>query len=206
CGRGPPCQPRSDKRLARNTCSPSDQVPAPFASLDAREGSPPARTVSLSCQCRYGARRRIPRSSVEISSPDARNTLKIRHKAAGYRQTGRRAEQGGESFPLPAPPHAGASCAGRAKHASTRPDQAGRHAMALDEGVELESVRKPLSEAGDILGLWQDDDGSVGLTFASDLKPETWKSIISEAVFEIADELAGGDDKRRGEIMAMILG
>ena len=78
--------------------------------------------------------------------------------------------------------------------------------MALDEGVELESVRKPMAEAGDIMGLWQDDDGSVGLTFASDLKPETWKSIISEAVFEIADELAGGDDKRRGEIMAMILG
>ena len=36
--------------------------------------------------------------------------------------------------------------------------------MALDEGVELESVKKPLGEAGDILGLWQDDDGSVGLT------------------------------------------
>ena len=78
--------------------------------------------------------------------------------------------------------------------------------MALDEGVELESVKKPLSEPGDILGLWQDDDGSVGLTFASELKAETWKAIISEAVFEIADELAGGDDKRRGEIMAMILG
>ena len=78
--------------------------------------------------------------------------------------------------------------------------------MALDEGVELESVKKPLGEAGDILGLWQDDDGSVGLTFASDLKPEAWKAILSEAVFEIADELAGGDDKRRSEISAMIMG
>jgi hypothetical protein len=78
--------------------------------------------------------------------------------------------------------------------------------MALDEGVELESVKKPLSEAGDIMGLWQDDDGSVGLTFASDLKPEAWKSILQEAIFEIADELAGGDDKRRSEIIAMIMG
>src|SRR5207249_11464105 len=32
-----------------------------------------------------------------------------------------------------------------------RGDQRGRRAMALDEGVELESVKKPLSEAGDIL-------------------------------------------------------
>jgi hypothetical protein len=78
--------------------------------------------------------------------------------------------------------------------------------MALDEGVELESVKKPLSESGDILGLWQDDDGSVGLTFASDLKPEAWKAILSETVFEIADELAGGDDKRRAEIVAIITG
>ena len=78
--------------------------------------------------------------------------------------------------------------------------------MALDEGVELESVKKPLGEAGDILGLWQDEDGSVGLTFASDLKPESWKAILSEAIFEIADELAGGDDKRRSEIVAIITG
>jgi hypothetical protein len=78
--------------------------------------------------------------------------------------------------------------------------------MALDEGVELESVKKPLGEAGDIMGLWQDDDGSVGLTFASDLKPEAWKAILSEAVFEIADELADGDEKRRAEIVAIITG
>jgi hypothetical protein len=78
--------------------------------------------------------------------------------------------------------------------------------MALDEGVELESVKKPLGEPGDILGLWQDDDGSVGLTFASDLKPEAWKAILQEAIFEIADELAGGDDKRRAEIVAIITG
>ena len=78
--------------------------------------------------------------------------------------------------------------------------------MALDEGVELESVKKPLGEAGDILGLWQDEDGSVGLTFASDLKPEAWKAILQEAIFEIADELAGGDDKRRGEIVEIIMG
>jgi hypothetical protein len=44
------------------------------------------------------------------------------------------------------------------------------------------------------------------LTFASDLKPEAWKAILSEAIFEIADELAGGDDKRRTEIIAMISG
>jgi len=78
--------------------------------------------------------------------------------------------------------------------------------MAIDEGVELESVKKPLAEAGDILGLWQDDDGSVGLTFASDLKPETWKAILAEVVFEIADELAGGDEKKRGEIVSTIMG
>lgn len=78
--------------------------------------------------------------------------------------------------------------------------------MAIDEGVELESVKTPLAEAGDIMTLWQDDDGSVGLTFASDLKPETWKAILAEAVFEIADELAGGDEKRRSEIVSVILG
>ncbi len=78
--------------------------------------------------------------------------------------------------------------------------------MALDEGVELESVKKPLSEPGDIMGLWQDDDGSVGLTFASDLKPEAWKAILSEAVFEIADEIAGGDDKKRAEVISTIMG
>jgi hypothetical protein len=78
--------------------------------------------------------------------------------------------------------------------------------MAIDEGVELESVKKPLSEAGDIMALWQDDDGSVGLTFASNLKPETWKAILAEAVFEIADEIAGGDEKKRGEIVSTILG
>ena len=39
--------------------------------------------------------------------------------------------------------------------------------MAIDEGVELETVKRPLSDAGEILTLWQDDDGSVGLTFAS---------------------------------------
>jgi hypothetical protein len=77
--------------------------------------------------------------------------------------------------------------------------------MATDEGVELESVRTPLSGAGEILTLWQDDDGSVGLTFASDVKPETWKAILSEVVFEIADELADGDDNRRNEIIAQIM-
>lgn len=77
--------------------------------------------------------------------------------------------------------------------------------MATDEGVELESVKSPLSEAGDIMTLWQDDDGSVGLTFASNLKPETWKAILAEAVHEIADELAGGDDARRSGIIAAIL-
>src|SRR5262245_65825063 len=65
-----------------------------------------------------------------------------------------------------------------------RGDQAGRRAMALDEGVELESVKKPLGEAGDILGLWQDDDGRVGLTFASDLKPEGWKASLWAATLE----------------------
>ncbi|WP_291854681.1 hypothetical protein [Bradyrhizobium sp.] len=77
--------------------------------------------------------------------------------------------------------------------------------MATDEGVELESVKSPLSEAGDIMTLWQDDDGSVGLTFASNLKPEIWKAILAEAVHEIADELAGGDDGRRSGIIATIL-
>lgn len=77
--------------------------------------------------------------------------------------------------------------------------------MSTDEGVELESVKAPLSEAGEILTLWQDDDGSVGLTFASDLPPETWKAILSEAVYEIADELAGGDDNRRDAIIAQIM-
>jgi hypothetical protein len=77
--------------------------------------------------------------------------------------------------------------------------------MSTDEGVELESVKAPLSEAGEILTLWQDDDGSVGLTFASDLKPETWKAILSEALYEIADELADGDDNRRNEIISQIL-
>ena len=77
--------------------------------------------------------------------------------------------------------------------------------MATEEGVELESVTAPLSGAGEILTLWQDDDGSVGLTFASDLKPETWKAILSEALYEIADELAGGDDNRRDEIISQIL-
>jgi hypothetical protein len=77
--------------------------------------------------------------------------------------------------------------------------------MSTDEGVELESVKTPLAEAGEILTLWQDDDGSVGLTFASDLKPETWKAILSEAVYEIADELAGGDDARRDAIIAEIM-
>jgi hypothetical protein len=77
--------------------------------------------------------------------------------------------------------------------------------MSTDEGVELESVKAPLSEAGEILTLWQDDDGSVGLTFASDLTPETWKAILSEAVYEIADELAGGDDNRRDAIISQIM-
>ena len=40
--------------------------------------------------------------------------------------------------------------------------------MALDEGVELESVKKPLGEAGDILGLWQDDESDHYETSASD--------------------------------------
>ena len=77
--------------------------------------------------------------------------------------------------------------------------------MSTDEGVELESVKAPLSEAGEIMTLWQDDDGSVGLTFTSDLKPETWKAILSEAVFEIADELADGDESRRNAIIAEIM-
>jgi hypothetical protein len=77
--------------------------------------------------------------------------------------------------------------------------------MATDEGVELETVKSPLPEAGDIMSLWQDDDGSVGLTFASNLKPEAWKAILAEAVHEIADELAGGDEKRRSDIIAQIL-
>jgi hypothetical protein len=78
--------------------------------------------------------------------------------------------------------------------------------MAIDEGVELESVKKPLSEAGDILALWQDDDGSIGLTFASDLSPETWKAILAETVLEIADEIAGGDEGKRSQIVATIMG
>ena len=78
--------------------------------------------------------------------------------------------------------------------------------MAIDEGVELESVKKPLSEAGDIMALWQDDDGSVGLTFASDLTPEAWKAILAETVFEIADEIADGDEGKRSQIVATILG
>ncbi len=78
--------------------------------------------------------------------------------------------------------------------------------MAIDEGVELESVKKPLSEAGDILALWQDDDGSIGLTFASDLAPETWKAILAETVLEIADEIAGGDEGKRSQIVATIMG
>ena len=69
--------------------------------------------------------------------------------------------------------------------------------MAIDEGVELETVRTPLSEAGEIMTLWQDDDGSVGLTFSSGVKPETWRAMLSEAIIEIADELADGDEKRR---------
>ena len=77
-------------------------------------------------------------------------------------------------------------------------------AMAIDEGVELETVKAPLPETGDIMNLWQDEDGSVGLAFASGVKPEAWRAILSEAIAEIADELADGDEKRRSEIVAEI--
>jgi hypothetical protein len=78
--------------------------------------------------------------------------------------------------------------------------------MAMDEGIELESVKAPLSEAGELMSLWQDDDGSVGLAFASGVKPEAWGAMLMEAVVEIAEELAGGDEKRRGDIVRQILG
>ena len=77
--------------------------------------------------------------------------------------------------------------------------------MAMDEGIELESVKTPLPAAGDVMSLWQDEDGSVGLAFASGVKPEAWKAMLSEAIIEIADELAGGDEKRRAELIAQIL-
>ena len=78
--------------------------------------------------------------------------------------------------------------------------------MAIDEGVELETVKAPLADAGEIMTLWQDDDGSVGLTFASGVKPEAWRAMLAEAVAEIADELADSDDKRRDAIIAAIMG
>jgi hypothetical protein len=78
--------------------------------------------------------------------------------------------------------------------------------MAMDQGIELESVTAPLPEAGDLLSLWQDDDGSVGLAFASDVRPEPWSAMLSETIVEIADELAGGDEQRRSEIVRQILG
>lgn len=78
--------------------------------------------------------------------------------------------------------------------------------MAMDEGIELESVKTPLSEAGELMSLWQDDDGSVGLAFASGVKPEAWGAMLIEAIVEIAEEIAGGDEKRRGDIVRQILG
>src|SRR5262245_34535607 len=68
------------------------------------------------------------------------------------------------------------------KHASQgAPIKEGR-TMAMDEGIELESVKAPLSEAGDLMSLWQDDDGSVGLAFASGVKPEAWSAMLVEAI------------------------
>jgi hypothetical protein len=78
--------------------------------------------------------------------------------------------------------------------------------MAIDEGIELESVKTPMASVGEIMSLWQDEDGSVGLAFASGVKPEVWKAMLSEAVVEIAEELADGDEGRKGALVQQILG
>lgn len=77
--------------------------------------------------------------------------------------------------------------------------------LTEDDWSELEDVKAVRPVTGDVLEVWQRDDGSVAAAIAPDVTVEAWGNLLSERIVVIAIKLAGGDQDRAKEIMMQLI-